>query len=286
MPTRTVLPNRRAEPLSTSRAPIFPEMMRGTGENGTVLTRIVVDTTGRFQLPPLRVVRTGHQVFEIAVKNSLPRWRFLPAVSRGQLVPDTLDILVTFQGPNLPAALFEFVEVERTSPKTGRWEFVVGAPARDSTASLPDSAAQIASAISMLDTLLAEIVRTNNQSPDRVACVSVDLTGHAQELAVPNLVQLRRNGIAVMNNSRCPRSFASAVFFVDPVSKRSVIPPGEDPFELQIRKLQPFSLSAVSATATISYGLETSEYACFASRDSTTLTGWRARCARTRYWIF
>ena len=39
----------------------------------------VVDTTGRADIASFKVIRTSHELFATAVKNALPRMRFIPA---------------------------------------------------------------------------------------------------------------------------------------------------------------------------------------------------------------
>ncbi len=69
-----------------SPGPTFPEMLKSTGVEGTVLAQFVVDTTGRADITTFRVLKADHALFEQAVKNALPRMRFLPAEIGGRKV--------------------------------------------------------------------------------------------------------------------------------------------------------------------------------------------------------
>jgi len=69
-----------------SPGPTFPEMLKSTGVEGTVLAQFVVDTTGRAEVATFRVLKADHALFEAAVRNALPRMRFLPAEIGGRKV--------------------------------------------------------------------------------------------------------------------------------------------------------------------------------------------------------
>lgn len=69
-----------------SPGPTFPEMLKSSGVEGQVLAQFVVDTTGRAEINTFKVLKSDHQLFELAVKNALPRMRFLPAEVGGKKV--------------------------------------------------------------------------------------------------------------------------------------------------------------------------------------------------------
>ena len=69
-----------------SPGPAYPEMLKSSGVEGTVLAMFVVDTTGRAEPGTLKILSSGHALFEAAVKNALPRMRFLPAEIGGRKV--------------------------------------------------------------------------------------------------------------------------------------------------------------------------------------------------------
>jgi periplasmic protein TonB len=66
-----------------SAAPAYPEMLRQAGVEGDALVSFVVDTLGRVELGTFKVIRTSHDLFASAVKNALPRMRFIPAETTG-----------------------------------------------------------------------------------------------------------------------------------------------------------------------------------------------------------
>lgn len=62
-----------------SAAPAYPDILRQAGVEGEALVSFVVDTAGRVEVGSFRVLRTSHDLFAAAVKNALPRMRFIPA---------------------------------------------------------------------------------------------------------------------------------------------------------------------------------------------------------------
>ena len=62
-----------------SPTPQYPDILRSAGVEGEALVSFVVDTTGRADVSSFKVIRTTHELFATAVKNALPRMRFIPA---------------------------------------------------------------------------------------------------------------------------------------------------------------------------------------------------------------
>ncbi len=64
----------------------YPEMLRSAQVEGTVLASFVVDTAGKADMSTFKVLRSDHELFTNAVKNALPRIRYLPAEVGGRKV--------------------------------------------------------------------------------------------------------------------------------------------------------------------------------------------------------
>ena len=62
-----------------SPTPQYPDILRQAGVEGEALVSFVVDTTGRADVGSFKIIRTTHELFATAVKNALPRMRFIPA---------------------------------------------------------------------------------------------------------------------------------------------------------------------------------------------------------------
>jgi protein TonB len=62
-----------------SPGPVYPDILRQAGVEGETLVSFVVDTSGRAVPGSFTVVRSTHELFTAAVRNALPRMRFVPA---------------------------------------------------------------------------------------------------------------------------------------------------------------------------------------------------------------
>jgi protein TonB len=62
-----------------SASPAYPDILRQAGVEGEALVSFVVDTSGRVDPATFKVIRATHDLFAAAVKNVLPRMRFIPA---------------------------------------------------------------------------------------------------------------------------------------------------------------------------------------------------------------
>jgi protein TonB len=69
-----------------SAAPRYPELLKAGGVEGEVLVEFTVDTTGRADPASLKVLKSTHELFALAVKNAMPGMRFLPAEVDGRRV--------------------------------------------------------------------------------------------------------------------------------------------------------------------------------------------------------
>ena len=61
-------------------APRYPEALRRAGIEGTVVVKFAVDTTGRVDMRSIEVVRSTHEAFTVAVRESLEKLRFNPSM--------------------------------------------------------------------------------------------------------------------------------------------------------------------------------------------------------------
>lgn len=72
-------------------APLYPESMLRRRIEGSVIVQYVVDTLGHADTATFRVISATHADFAMAVKNTLPRMRFRPAVMSNRLVPQLVQ---------------------------------------------------------------------------------------------------------------------------------------------------------------------------------------------------
>lgn len=75
-----------AAAMPGSATPAYPELLKSAGVEGEVVVQFVVDTTGRAELASFRVLRSTNEGFTQAVRQVLPRMRYLPAEIEGRKV--------------------------------------------------------------------------------------------------------------------------------------------------------------------------------------------------------
>ena len=80
----------------TPPTPNYPDMLRTSGVEGEVLAQFVVDTTGRVEMSTFKVLKSSNDLFTAAVKNVLPRYRFIPAETGGRKVKQLVQQPFTF----------------------------------------------------------------------------------------------------------------------------------------------------------------------------------------------
>jgi periplasmic protein TonB len=78
--------DRMAASLPGSAVPAYPESLRSAGVDGIIAAQFVVDTLGRVEPGSFRVLQSTHEAFATAVRQALPRMRFVPAEARGRRV--------------------------------------------------------------------------------------------------------------------------------------------------------------------------------------------------------
>jgi len=78
--------DRPALPLPSNIRPLYPEMLRAAGIEGSVTLRFVIDTMGAVEYPSVVIVRSDHDSFASAVRTALLTHRFLPAEAEGSKV--------------------------------------------------------------------------------------------------------------------------------------------------------------------------------------------------------
>jgi len=91
---------RPAELISGGPAPRYPAMLRSAKVEGGVLAAFVVDTTGLPIPNTLKVLKSTHELFTDAVRNSLPMLRFTPARVGGRKVKQLVQMPFQFNLSN------------------------------------------------------------------------------------------------------------------------------------------------------------------------------------------
>ena len=83
--------------IVSERRPRYPEALRMAGVTGVVTVRFVVDTTGRADMPSLRVIDSPNGQLTDAVLAALRGTRFIPGRVRGRAVPTLVERSFRFE---------------------------------------------------------------------------------------------------------------------------------------------------------------------------------------------
>ena len=86
-----------------SPAPRYPESLKNAGTIGVVLAQMVVDTNGTAIESTLKIVRAADPGFVQAIKDVMPRMRFLPAKVGDRKVKQLVQIQYRFAIQGKPA---------------------------------------------------------------------------------------------------------------------------------------------------------------------------------------
>lgn len=85
-----------ASPIPGAGSPRYPTVERAAGVEGKVYVQFVVDTAGLVEIPTFRVLQATSSSFSEAVRDALPRMRFLPAEIGGVLVRQQVFMPLAF----------------------------------------------------------------------------------------------------------------------------------------------------------------------------------------------
>lgn len=88
--------DKEVQPMGRA-APRYPEMLRSSNVEGTVVVRFVVGPNGRVEMSSVQTVDSPHDQFTAAVKTALRSMRFRPAEVRGKKVRQLVEQSFTFR---------------------------------------------------------------------------------------------------------------------------------------------------------------------------------------------
>ncbi|MGH7603481.1 MAG: energy transducer TonB [Gemmatimonadaceae bacterium] len=87
---------RQAALVPGNAPPEYPEVLRRSGVEGTVVATFIVGTDGRAETDSIRFVRSDNRLFEDAVRIALKRMRFVPAEAAGRRVRQLVQMPFVF----------------------------------------------------------------------------------------------------------------------------------------------------------------------------------------------
>ena len=83
---------RQVRPSPNNRPPAYPMALRSANIQGEVLVQFIVDTTGKPEMNTLKVLRSTHMEFLMAVRSVLPDYTFEPAMILTRKVPQVVQM--------------------------------------------------------------------------------------------------------------------------------------------------------------------------------------------------
>ena len=86
-----------AEPDPATLVPTYPATLKAQGVSGLVVVRFVVDTAGRVDMRTFRVLSSDDTAFTRAVRATVARAEFLPALLDGRKVRQVVEQPFTFK---------------------------------------------------------------------------------------------------------------------------------------------------------------------------------------------
>jgi protein TonB len=80
----------------SNQPPNYPNQLRAANIEGQVVAKFVVDTNGRADMRTFEIIKSDHDLFTNAVRNSLPNFRFFPAELGGRKVKQLVQMPFVF----------------------------------------------------------------------------------------------------------------------------------------------------------------------------------------------
>jgi TonB family protein len=90
------LADRQASLPADFKSPAYPTALRASRTEGSVVVQIVINADGSADMNSLKVLRSSHELFTQAVRETLAQTRFTPAVVNGRAVRQLLQLPFEF----------------------------------------------------------------------------------------------------------------------------------------------------------------------------------------------
>ena len=86
-----------AQAASGNPSPRYPEVLKSSGVEGKVMAQFVVMETGRADMDQFKILSSDNELFSNAVRDVVPRMRFLPAEIGGHKVRQLVQLPFEFK---------------------------------------------------------------------------------------------------------------------------------------------------------------------------------------------
>lgn len=275
---------RRPAPDAANAPPPYPSLLRQAGVGGAVGVAFVVDTVGIPEGASIKVLRSPNPGFDLAVKRTVSRWRFTPAVACGlrarvrlthefAFIPGTRDSLASLFDVDTSVTVSRDTTPDGTPRMTLRWR---------STAviitAVPWDSAQGDSAEEAVLAVLIAGVPPAKDSMAQVVCLFGPPQKSDTDPDRGRLSRLTRTRVTVLSARRCPPTYVSMMRAPD----QRPDPPGEDPYHIWILSRRAIATDRALFDADVAQGAGGTRHRCGAERRDKV---WVARCLSLFYWV-
>ena len=252
----------------------FPSLLFDANVEGVVRVESVIDRNGAVEPGPVRVVSSTHELFTLAVRSGVSRWRFSPPVVDSRNVRTAVPITVTFVLPREPAAPWR--EVSTVAIDASGVHVSVGTEAIPRDSSVAANPADVREATIAA---LSELMPLKTAAIDGAVCVG--WTGPSRNVPPDVLRRLRMRYPPLRNADQCPPTYQSQILQVDSLGEPIKRPPGAiDPLWIDVSPAEVWTRDYYVVHGRVGRGTMSAIYKCVAHREPLDKQ-WKATCVRT-----
>ena len=268
--------DRAAVPDTSNPAPRYPDMLRQARASGSARLSFVVDTNGRVDLKSVSVLEAPHELFSVAAKMVLNRWRFAPALKNGVPVATRVDQVFDFRLSPIGEAPPQPIRVlARDTTADGVQRIRFGEMDRDPNAgSRFTSNDLLAAQRTALLSVAPAPVTDSRDRPLVTVCVTMMDGAAKQDADSATLAGLTVLGRRAVGPQQCPKTYGGMILRLDR-------PKGwVDPYIMTVERVLPWTDDMVAVTIDVWQGAAGDMYRCSVPR-----VGGSPNCLRIRSMI-
>ena len=243
-------------------------MLLSAGVSGSVHVWYVVDTTGRVDMPSMKM-ESSHPLFASSIKAMLATVKL-----RQRAQPDRREELFVFSNAN-GAPPIQRIQQDTTAdgvPRTtvGYPVLDTGAASTYDTTSLVEARRNVLSMI--VDTIAAHFAGDKRPT----FCLATPDTAAVRQLSA--------GGRRALPMAACPHTYTSMITTIDSLGRvvDPAPPGGIDPYLLSVVSVDPWTVDIVRVTVDVGHGTAGHRYLCGVGRDSKAIP---VQCQVVRNWV-
>ncbi|HET7042435.1 MAG TPA: energy transducer TonB [Gemmatimonadales bacterium] len=214
-------------------APRYPEVLRAAGIAGTIRMWVRVLPGDSVPADGVVILSSPHPGFAYAVRERVRRWRYQAALRSGVPAVDSLRVDLVYGAHYGAIDGLDSIAVDSLIQDSVRVvQVTLDGVLPEGRGAVPPEPQWRRAALAAMARMLEGTGPGEGGSP-RIACVGFERNGHDLAMTEPELRQLRRPGVMVVVQPRCPPLYRSAI----PIAGK-IIPPGEDPILVEATEVR------------------------------------------------